>query len=162
MLALVVVIAMGSISMADEAPWFDMENCQMCKPMMETEGFMQNVTWETYPIANGMIDVTTINKDFAEKYKIAHGGMMANWEKLKAGEKMELCGMCQAFMGAWNETVDMETIKTQTGEISLTTSSDAETIAKLQVIAKRNITEMAAMMAAQAEDKGTGHEGHNH
>lgn len=159
MLALVLVIALGSVSMAGDSKWFDLENCQMCKPMMETEGFMENVQWETYPIANGMIDVTTVSKGFEEKYKIAHGAMMANWEKLKSGEKMELCGMCQAFSAAMDETVKMETVKTMTGEISLTTSSDAETVAKLQEIAKRNTTEMAAMMAAQEAE---GHEGHNH
>lgn len=155
MLALVGILAMGSILVAEDAKWFDMENCQMCKPMMETEGFMENVKWETYPIANGIIDVTTVNEGFEEKYKTAHGAMMANWEKLQAGEEMKLCGMCQAFSAAMDETVKMETVKTNTGEISLTTSSNAETVAKLQEIAKRNAKEMAAMMTG-----GEGHEGH--
>lgn len=162
MLALVVVLALGSISMAEDTMWFDMENCQMCKPMMETEGFMENVTWETYPIANGIIDVTTVNKGFEEQYQSAHGAMMANWAKLQAGEEMKLCGMCQAFSAAMDETVKMETVKTKNGEISLTTSSNTETVAKLQEIAKRNAKEMAAMMTEQVGDEGSGHEGHNH
>jgi len=148
MLVLGLVLAIGSFSSAGDTPWFDLENCQMCKPMMETEGFMQNVTWETYPIANGIMDVTTINKEFEEKYHSAHGAMMANWEKLQAGEEMTLCGMCQAFSGAMDETAKMETIKTMTGEITLTTSTNPETIAKFQEIAKRNAKEMAAMMTA--------------
>ena len=160
MMAMALIVVSGSVLSGEEevvSKWFDMENCQMCKPMMETEGFMQNVTWESYPIANGMVSITTVAKGYEEKYKIAHDGMMANWEKLQAGEEMVLCGMCEAFKAAMNETVKTETVQTMNGEVGLTTSDDAATVAALQKIAERNAKEMAMMMKEK-----TGHEGHDH
>ena len=65
MMAMALIVVSGSVLSGEEevvSKWFDMENCQMCKPMMETEGFMQNVTWESYPIANGMVSITTVLK----------------------------------------------------------------------------------------------------
>jgi hypothetical protein len=162
MLALVSVLAFGTTALADKTPWFDMEKCEMCKPMMETEGFMENVAWESHPIANGMISIVNVKKGYEDNYKGCSARMDESHKKLMAGEKLSLCGMCQAYTGAMDETVKTETIKTMTGEITLMTSANAETATKLKDIAIRNIKEMAAYTAAEGGQGGGGHEGHNH
>ncbi len=88
--------------------------------------------------------------------------MMAQWERVSAGETLTMCGMCQAYTDAWDETIKMENIPFMNGEIGLTTSSNSETVAKLQKIAERSTKEMMEMMAAKAGHGGEGHEGHNH
>ena len=157
---LVAILTVASMATADEKPWFDLQNCEMCKPMMESQGFKENVTWETFPIEHGMLDVTTVKPEFKGQYKETHAKMMANWGRIQAGEKLNVCGMCSAFMAAYDESVKMETVETMNGEVTVTTSDKPETVAKLQEIAKRNQVEMAKMMASE---KGMeGHEGHDH
>jgi hypothetical protein len=144
-LALMVLSASLMVAQED-VKWFDMEKCDMCRPLTEVEGLMENMTWETYPVSHGIISVTTVNKGYEKAYQEAHKKMQANWEKLQAGEQMQLCGMCQAFIAAQDESMTTETVKTMHGEVSLTTSSKPETVAKLHKIAERNAKEMAGMM----------------
>jgi len=160
MLAIVMILALAVMASADEKPWFDFENCSMCKPIMAQEGLMQGMTYESFPIYNGMMGVSTVPAGLADKFAAADAEMDKVAGKLMAGEKMYLCGMCTAFMAAMDSTVHMEKIKTKEGQISLTTSDNPETAAKLQEIAKRNQEEMAKMAEAGAEMKG--HEGHGH
>ena len=82
----VFVLAIGAAG-AGEA---DFHNCAICKPMASEPGLMQNMKWETHPIATGMLAVTTVTADYDEAYGRAHEKMMANVEKLEAGEEMPL------------------------------------------------------------------------
>jgi hypothetical protein len=122
--------------------------------MGETEGFMANVKWESYNISNGIMSVTTVAKDFGDKYTKAHDAMMVNWGRAEAGEKLKMCGMCEAYTAAWDESISMENIATETGYVGLTTSTNPETVVKLQAIVERTNKEMAAMMDS--------HAGHQH
>ena len=158
LLVLILVLAIGSIAMADDAPWFDPENCQMCKPIMEIEGLLENMTRESYQIANGMIKVINVTEGYEDKFHRSYEEMMASWQKMISGEEMQLCGQCQAFVDAWDETVRMETIKTKTGEISLITSTNPETVAKLHEIVKRSAEEMAALMASKEKLEHASHD----
>ncbi len=123
----------------------------MCKPIMKTEGLMENMTRESYQIANGMIRIFNVTEGYEDKFHRCYEEMMASWQKMIVGEDMHLCGLCRAYVAAWDESIRMETIKTSTGEISLITSTNPETVAKLHEIVKRSAEEMALMMASSEE-----------
>lgn len=162
--AVVLLFAAASMTSGEEAAWLDLQNCDMCKPLTQHEGFMENVHWEMQPIAAGNMSISTYAEGFEEVYNACNADMKANWDALKAGKEMKLCGLCQASVAAMDETVKMEMITLSNGQVTLTTSDNPETVAKLQQIAKRTVKEMAAMMEGmegqgeQAED----HTGHGH
>jgi hypothetical protein len=154
-LAAVTALILAGIAVAGEegVKWFDMENCDMCKPLMAVEGLVDHVHWESYPIANGILSVTTVPDNYREGYEKASQEMQTGWERLQAGEEMHLCGMCQAWVALWDESISWEKVKTKRGEVSITTSTNPETVAKLHEIAERNAKEMAAMSAEGAPEK---------
>ena len=72
--AIALLLAGGVVAAADEASggWFDMANCEMCAPMMAEKGLMENMKWESFPIATGMIDVATVPAAYEAAYARAH------------------------------------------------------------------------------------------
>ena len=65
MLTLVALLASG-VSVAGDMPWFDMENCAMCKNVYDNKGLMEN-TLITYlndlgveTIKKGEVDILAI------------------------------------------------------------------------------------------------------
>ena len=71
-LLLAMVVAVAAFVVAEDKPWFDLENCSMCKGMMAQEGLMENMTWDHYLTKNGMMSVTTIADGYREKYDASH------------------------------------------------------------------------------------------
>ncbi|MBU8934998.1 MAG: hypothetical protein KOO62_13510 [candidate division Zixibacteria bacterium] len=150
-IAAVLLFAGAMLMAGEEAPWLDLHNCDLCKPITQHEGFMENVHWEMQPIANGSISISTYAEGFEEVYNACNADMMAQWEAMKAGEEMKLCGLCQASVAVMDETVKMESIKLSNGQVTLMTSDNPETVVKLQEIAKRTVKEMAVMMEVVEE-----------
>jgi len=138
-----------------ETPWFDLENCGMCKHLMAEEGLMDHMTWENYVVGTGMMSVTVVAPGWEEKYKEMSAAMDATGKKLMAGEQMYLCGFCQSFgMLFATGKVKWEEVETKAGYVSLMTSTDPETIKMIQTHAQRTIDEYKKME--------TEHEGHEH
>ncbi|UCE25183.1 MAG: hypothetical protein JSU74_03820 [Candidatus Zixiibacteriota bacterium] len=140
------LLAIMAVSGEKEA-WFDMENCEMCKPLMEQDpALLENMTWEHHEISNGLVSVSTVAPAFRAHYQKA-GEQMSNVEKkLLAGDEVKLCNMCVA-MGEMLNTgkVKMEHVMTSTGSIGLTTSDDPAMITEIQKWGERTTEEMKKM-----------------
>lgn len=129
-----------------EAPWFDMENCAFCKNLTAEEGLMQHMTWENYVIPTGMMSVSTVAPGYEAKFQNAMKNMEEAGNRLMAGEKLPMCGMCQSFgMLFATGKMDYKMFDTKAGHIELATSTDPEVIAMIQKQAQRTIDEYAKM-----------------
>lgn len=157
---LVVAVCLVAVNAGEEKPWFDMANCGMCKPIVESPGLMENMTWEHHNISNGMVTVTTIQPDFHEAYEKANAVMMETHEGIMAGKTVSMCGMCTAIGEFFAKGAKKETVETKHGNVCLFTSDDPEVVTLIQKWGERTMDEMAKM--ASAETAETGHEGHNH
>ena len=159
MILLAVALLAGiSMTQADEAKWFDMEHCAMCKPMMEVPGLMEKMTCEQYNISNGVLSVSTVPAEMMESFTKMCDAMDATGGKLMAGEKMELCGSCATLGAMFPKGVHFEKVMTSNGDIMMFTSENAEMVTELHKWADKNTEEMAKMMSAME----SGHEGHEH
>jgi hypothetical protein len=149
-ISLVVLVA-ASIAVAGDAPWFDMENCAMCKNLYKNPELVQNMLWEQYGISNGIISVTTVREEYIDDYRTAHADMKKVSEKLQKGEKLDMCASCNALGACMAKGVAQEYVETKTGDVWLITSDNAEVVAELQAWAKRNTEEMAKMMSEKTK-----------
>jgi len=136
---------------AAEVKWLDPENCYFCQPLVAEPGLLEHVHWETYPISNGLVDVVTVDPGFEEPYEKAHAAMMERWESFNPAEPKTTCGMCQAWIEAWDLSMKMEDVKIKNGHIGLATCDKPEVVAKMHAIAERTTKEMKALMAAGKE-----------
>lgn len=161
-LMMIIVVLAATAAMAGEGAWFDMENCAMCKNLTMQKGLLENMSWETYDITNGIVAVAVVKPDYVKSYRKAHMGMMKAGEKMGQGEKMEMCGSCSALGMCMMQGVNQEYVETTHGDVWIVTSDKAETVASLQKWSKRNMTEMARMHGHGDDHDGHGHEGHNH
>jgi hypothetical protein len=132
----------------EDAPWFDLVNCGMCKNLSATPGMLDAMAWNHYVIDEGMMTVAVVPDQFEEAWHSAKEAMHAAGQKMMAGEKMQLCGYCTSF-GKILQTgnANMEVVDTPAGEITLVTSGDAATIAMIQEHARRSMAEMEKMAA---------------
>ena len=62
-------------------PWFDLENCSMCKGMMAEEGLMENMEWENHLTKEGMISITVVAAGYEEAFERSMKHMKATGEK---------------------------------------------------------------------------------
>ena len=149
-----VILLVGAMLTAQEKAepkWLDVENCYFCQPLANPPGMLQNVDWEEFNVANGILTVVTVKPGFEEPYAKAHDEMEARWKAYDPANPQPMCGMCQAYMAAIDATVKMEEVKTKHGGAGLTTSTNPETVAKLHAIVDRTNQEMAAWEKAQME-----------
>jgi len=136
------------------SPWFDLENCDFCKHLSAQEGLMDHMDWENINFAAGSMSVTTVAPGYEDKFKKAIQLMEEAGKKMMAGEKLHMCGMCQS-MGELFQTgkAQYESFETKGGWVSLTTSTDPETIKKIHAHTDRTNEEFAKMVAAEAHEK---------
>ena len=154
-LLLAMVVAVAAFVVAEDKPWFDLENCSMCKGMIAQEGLMENMTWDHYLTKNGMMSVTTIADGYREKYDASHKTIMETVVKMKAGEEMYLCGFCTRHGELAQAGVNKEHFSTKAGDVSLMTSSDKKIVEEIHAFAQKTIDELAKMAAVN----GGGEEG---
>ncbi len=138
------------------APWFDLENCSMCKHMTAEESLMEHMEWENHLTTDGMLSVTIVAAGYEEAFARSMQNMEATSEKLMTGEKMYLCGFCQSYGGLHMAGANFEHIETKTGTIELVTSHDPAVVEKIHAHGQKTIDEYNKMMAAGS------HEGHSH
>ena len=148
-LTLVLTLAVGVSIAGDNAKtgeigWFDMEHCDMCKNMPPE--LYPSMSWEQYTLSNGVISVTTVAEKALPAYRKANLAMHATGEKLMAGEKMNLCGSCQALGACMMKGAHMEQVETKNGDLMIITSDNKEVVADLHAWAEKNKKEMAKMM----------------
>lgn len=144
-----VLVAFGAVFVSAETPppekWFDMENCEMCKPLMEHPELMNNMTWEQHNISNGIISVTTVREPFMKQFKEAQMKMGACAARMQQGEQVALCPSCVAFGKCIMQGAKVEQVETQHGSLMLVMGSTPEQVAEIQAWAKRTNDEMKKM-----------------
>ena len=130
---------------AEDGPWFDMQNCEMCKPLMEVPGLMDNMTWEHYKISAGLVSISTVKPEFVDSYKKAQMAMMETAGKLMKGEPVKLCNMCKGWGEILGAGAKQDVIESGNTFIAVTTSDNPETVKKIHAWGDRTNKEMSAM-----------------
>lgn len=152
--------ATQAVNAADEAAWFDMENCDFCVNMSSQPGLMEAMQWGSYEIAAGSIAMVRMDAAHLGNFKKACAGMKVTEKKAMAGEAIETCGMCSAMGAAMMAGAKVETVELPDGQIHIMTSDNPEVVAQIHSIVQRNNAEMKKMTAKP--DHGHSHEGHSH
>jgi hypothetical protein len=121
----------------------EMKKCAVCKSLAENPKFMSQMTWETHKIENGMLCVSSVPKESKAEFASLHGKMMQSVEKVKsdskAGKKVELCSFCEGMGSLEKAGAKHQVIETQTGAVSLITSTDPDVVKKIHAQADEAI-----------------------
>ena len=129
----------------EETPWFDMVNCEFCKHLMDNPALLDHTVWEHHNISNGIINVTTVDPEYMDAYHNCTKAMQEAEAKMAKGEKVKMCGMCQAMGELMMSGAKVEHVPTERGHVMLITSDNPEMVAKIQAWGKRNQDEMEKM-----------------
>src|SRR3990172_9930921 len=97
--ALAIVVAVAAFVVAEDKPWFDMKNCAMCSTLSSKPGLMEAMTWEHFPVSNGVMQVGHCPDEHKAAFGLAMAEMGKVQEKMKAGETVNLDGYCTTFGG---------------------------------------------------------------
>lgn len=159
--ALLVLSVPLAFAAKDDAPWFDLENCSMCKHMTAEEGLMEHMEWENLLTKDGMMSVTVVAHDYEEAFQRSMKNMEAEGMKMMSGQEMYLCGFCQSYGTLHMAGVNFENFETDMGYINLATSHDPAVVKQIHAHTQKTIDEYEKMVAAEAKG-GHDHEGHDH
>ncbi len=143
-------LIVSGLAFAGDEAWFDMENCSFCKNLTEDPDLLHHMTWEGYNISNGIISVTTVEKDYADSFATCSANMAKAGEQMKQGEKMPMCNSCTTFGMIMMKGLNSEQVETNHGEIWIMTSDDPEVVKEMQTWAERNMAELAKMEASES------------
>ena len=137
----------GDHSHGDHAGWFDVEKCDICRPMAQDTELMTAVKWETHKINNGMLMVSLVPEEHQEKFQAMCTAMHAKAEELGKGKMRDaqLCGFCQSYGKLMQAGGSEEMIKTGFGNISLFTAENPETVKMIHEHAERSQVEAKKM-----------------
>nr|MBN2278297.1 hypothetical protein [candidate division Zixibacteria bacterium] len=141
-LAVLLVFIIAALASSEEKPWFDMANCDFCKHLLDDPALLDHTVWEHHNISNGLISVTTVDKEYLPSLRKASHMMDVEGEKFAKGEPVKMCGMCQAMGMLMQKGVKYEVVETQRGSVMLMTSADPEVVKLIQDWGKRNIDEL--------------------
>jgi len=122
--ACVLLAATGLI--AQEAKWFDMQNCEFCKLMTAKPALTQSTKWETVKLSNGIATVETVPPQSMADYHVVCDSALALGKKLEKGEKLQLCGFCSTLGDLMKRGIHHEFVYTSTGGITFLTSDKPE------------------------------------
>lgn len=148
--AMAIVIAVAAFVAADDKPWFDMKNCAMCSTLSSKPGLLEAMTWEHFPVANGVVQVGHCPDEHKAAFGQAMGEMQAVMTKMQAGEKVNLDGYCTTYGELMQAGAKFENIQAAHSNVTLITSADPKVVEKIHAFAKRTNEELAKM-AAPAE-----------
>jgi hypothetical protein len=145
---LALVLVAVSICVAQEKPWYDTKNCEFCKPWMTPE-MMKNVTWEQHPIASGVMTMAYFPETFIGTYKKASAQMGELSTKATTGQKVQMCGSCEAMGMFFMRGANMEEVPLKKGVAQLMTSNDSTVVADMHKWAQRNADEEKKLKAVE-------------
>lgn len=141
-------------AMAQEPPWFDMHNCAICKNLMAEPGLMDHFTkWEHYKTANGMLNLSVVDKEYVPAYKKACANIDATIAKFGEGEMPYLCGSCIAFGEIMEAGAKYEEFESDNIFMSTLTSEKPEVIQQIHAWVDRTHEEMAKMEQMEKQKK---------
>ena len=70
----IMAVALIAVAVAQEKPWYDMKNCEFCKPWSTPE-MMKNFTWDQVDTANGVLTIGLFPEKLRPAYKSASAEM---------------------------------------------------------------------------------------
>ena len=152
MVALVVFAAFMLIAGTppQEKPWFDMQNCAVCKNLTAEPGLMQHFTkWEHFKTADGLMNLSVVDKEYVDAYKRAQANMDAVIEKMKQGEMPYICASCMAYGEIMQAGARYEQFESDNIFMSSLTCDKPEIVAKIHAWVDRTQAEMAKMQQMQ-------------
>ena len=153
--ALVALVGITTAVIAKDAkqekPWFDVENCALCRHMAEHQHLMTEIKTETHLLENGMITVALIPDEHRQAMNAIHVKMRATFEELKEGKKLPLCGFCESHGALMDAGAREEEIETSFGMIGIVTSEKAEIIQQIRAHATKSIEMYRAFLEQAAQ-----------
>ena len=148
--ALAIVMAVAAFVVAEDKPWFDMKNCAMCSTLASKPGLLEAMTWEHFPISNGVMQVGHCPDEHKAAFGMAMAEMGKVQEKMKAGEAVNLDGYCMTFGELLGAGAKMENFQAAHSSVTLITSSDPELVKKIHAFTQKTNEELTKMAAAKA------------
>ncbi len=148
--ALAIVVAVAAFVVAEDKPWFDMKNCAMCSTLASKPGLLEAMTWEHFPIANGVMQVGHCPDEHKAAFGMAMGEMGKVQEKMRAGETVNLDGYCTTFGSLLAAGAKMENFEAAHSSVTLITSSDPKVVEMIHAFAQKT-TEALVKMEADAK-----------
>lgn len=142
----------GSQAVAGGA-WFDMENCAMCKPLLEDPHLMHHMTWKHYNISDGLVSVTVVDPEYLSSYEKAAGKMNRVVERMQEGEELYFCDMCTELGALFQAGASWESVESDNVRIAITTSDNPAIVERIQTWGARTTKEMLAMMEMEKASK---------
>ena len=145
-------VALLSLALAsDDGSWFDMQKCEMCKPLMEEQGLMNHMTWEHHNISSGLVSITKVDRDYLDSYKTARAKMNAVSQKMMKGEPVYLCNMCKSMGAIMQSGASTDMVQSGNTFVWVTSSGDPEVVKKIHAWTDRTNREMQAIGEGEHE-----------
>jgi hypothetical protein len=137
-------------AVAQEKPWFDMQNCDFCKFLVKDSNLLKNMLWEHHDLSNGLLVVTAVKPESKAAYEEAMAGMAKMGEEMAKGKTdVKMCGHCEYFGKLMMSGVKIENIATSVGDITLMTTDNPETLKMICEYGRRNKEELAKLGAPE-------------
>ena len=149
------LLAMSIVFAADEGSWFDMQNCEMCKYLMEDPELLNHMAMEHHNISTGLVSITRVDPEFVDSYLKAQQGMTVTSGKLMKGEPVRLCNMCKSLGDLIAAGAKRDVVESENSYIVVMTSDKPEVVTEIHTWGERTNKEMLAMKQSE-------HSGHKH
>jgi hypothetical protein len=141
----IAALALSFCYAADEGSWFDMQNCEYCKHLLEDPQLMNNMTWEHKSISNGMISIAKVQPAYLESYKKARAKMDAVSQRIMGGENVHICNMCKGMLSIQKAGANMNLVESDNVFIAVTTAENPEVVGMIHSWGERTNREMKAL-----------------
>lgn len=142
--AIAVSIIAFPLLYAAEEPWFDMQNCEMCKHLMEDPELLNHMAMEHHNISAGLVSVCRVDPEYVDSYLKAQQSMMETSGKLMKGEPIRLCNMCKSLGDIIAAGAKRDVVESGNSYIVVTTSDQPEVVEKIHAWGERTNKEMHA------------------
>jgi peroxiredoxin family protein len=142
--AAIAFLASGQLTAA-EKPWLDVQKCAACAPYLAQPGLMEHANMAFYPVATGMLEVTTVPAEYEAAMKKAQSQCNEIVLQAQRGEKVYLCGMCTDLLKLSEEGAKIDQVDTAAGHILAVTATDPALIQKIHAHVDRTKAEMMKM-----------------
>ncbi len=137
----------ATVSAGDGPAWFDMEKCGFCKHLMEDAELLDHCIWEHHKIDNGMVSVTTVDKEYLPSFRTAMKKMEETGKKMETGEMVPMCGMCTSMGALMMKGAKFDAIETKVGSVLILTGTTPELVAEIHGICDKNNEELKKLEA---------------
>lgn len=142
--------------MRTESGWFDMEKCEFCRNMLADPGLLPHMTWENLKTTDGMVQIATVQPEYAASYAKCMQAMNTLGNDMSSGKRnpteVKMCGSCAAFSQMMMEGVTYETIDGEAADVTIITADDPALVARIHEYCDRNNSEMALLMGGGGGD----------